>query len=52
MEMPSLFQLGNINNEHQGIKFDLNNVNGGRWEQIKRLIKVDPNLHQHKASEL
>jgi len=25
-----------------------NNVDEGRWEWIKRLIKVDPNLHQDK----
>jgi hypothetical protein len=50
VEMPSLFQLGDVNNE-QGNKFDPKNVGEGRWEQIKRLIKVDLNLHQNKASE-
>jgi hypothetical protein len=51
-EMPSLFQLGDINNEQQSIKSNPNNVDERRWEQIKRLVKVDPNLHQDKASEL
>jgi hypothetical protein len=32
-------------------KFDPKNVGERRWEQIKRLIKVDLNLHQNKASE-
>jgi hypothetical protein len=45
MEMPSLFKLGDVNNEQHGIKFDPNNVDEGRWEQIKRSIKVDFNLH-------
>jgi hypothetical protein len=52
MEMPSLFQLGDINNEQQSIESNPNNVDEGRWEQIERSVKVDPNLHQDKASEL
>jgi hypothetical protein len=32
MEMPSMFQLGDVNNEQQGIKSDPNNVGEGRWE--------------------
>ncbi len=44
--MPTLFQLGDVNNEQQGIKSDPKNVNERRWEKIKILIKVDLNLHQ------
>jgi hypothetical protein len=51
MEMPFLFQLGDVNNEQQGIKSDPNNIGEGKWEQIKILIKVDRNLHQDKACE-
>lgn len=51
VDMPSLFQLGEVNNEQQGVKFDPKNVGEGRWEQIKRLSKVDLNVHQNKANE-
>jgi hypothetical protein len=46
VEMPTLFQLGDVNNEQQGIKSDPKNVDERRWEKIKILIKVDLNLHQ------
>ncbi len=32
MDMPSLFQLRDVNNEQQGIKFHPNNVGEGKWE--------------------
>jgi hypothetical protein len=48
--MPSMLQLGDVNNE-QGIKYDPNNFGEGKYEQIKRLIKVDLDLHQNKATE-
>jgi hypothetical protein len=32
VEMPSLFQLGDVNNEQQGNKSDPKNVGEGRWE--------------------
>ncbi len=51
VEMPTLFQLGDVNNEQQGIKSDPKNVDERRWEKIKILIKVDLNLHQNKATK-
>jgi hypothetical protein len=43
--------LGDVSNEQQGVKFDPKNIGERKGGQIKRLIKVDLNLPQNKASE-
>ncbi len=48
-DVPFLFQLEAANNRQPNIEIELDIVNEGRWDQIKKLIKVDPNFDQDKT---
>jgi len=49
-DVPFLFQLEGANNGQPSIKIELDIVNEGRWDQIKKLIKVDPDFDQDKTN--
>jgi len=51
-DVPFLFQLEGANNGQSSIEIEHDIVNEGKWDQIKKLIKVGPNFDQDKTNAL
>jgi hypothetical protein len=45
-KIPALFQLDVTKNDNLVIDVGSDTSSGGKWDQIRKLIKVDPNLDQ------
>jgi hypothetical protein len=50
--VPFLFQLKGANNGQPNIEIELDIVSEGRWDQIKKLIKMDLDFDQNKTNTL
>ncbi len=51
-DVPFLFQLKGANNGQPNIEIELDIVSEGRWDQIKKLIKMDLDFDQNKTNTL
>jgi hypothetical protein len=51
-DVPFLFQLKGANNVQPSIEIELDIVSEGRWDQIKKVIKMDLDFDQDKTNTL
>ncbi len=49
IEIPTLFQLDVTKDDKLVMEVGFDTSSGGRWDQIRKLIKMDLNLDQKKA---
>ncbi len=52
IDVPFLFQLKGANNGQPNIEIELDIVSEGRWDQIKKSIKMDLDFDQDKTNTL